>query len=390
MALIKCSECGRDVSSLALACPSCGNPIRNQVPQVDSKPPQTPLIPKWWRRKRFLLDIVLLLGTGVAVAFFIQSNSGYFRPGTATGNLIHEIRDAELGEVFDEIFYVNEMRRYFASETYVQNVATEKIYSVQHNSFWGYEFYTSKIDSSESIDIGSEAKQRIAHLLNSLDFPAALTKKLVIAGLDPTVVRANAALEVPWAKVPMRLSDATVMENNGIFFAHSDGGIIFVNDYVRLDLATLTHELGHLIGTRLTDEEWKEFYKLRNIPSHTPRSGTSWATSPTEDFAEVYKFINRDRVVSKYSSDLPRWDIRTEFGILVNGRYALNSPCASIELKLKKELGSVNQGDPELQNCRRKNNGVDERLGARLFVSGVDDQTKQFIARVLVRLAGAD
>jgi hypothetical protein len=27
MALIQCSECGRGVSSLAVACPACGNPI---------------------------------------------------------------------------------------------------------------------------------------------------------------------------------------------------------------------------------------------------------------------------------------------------------------------------------------------------------------------------
>ena len=28
MALIKCSECGKDVSSNALSCPHCGNPIK--------------------------------------------------------------------------------------------------------------------------------------------------------------------------------------------------------------------------------------------------------------------------------------------------------------------------------------------------------------------------
>jgi len=30
MALIKCSECGREISDKAPACPGCGNPIRNQ------------------------------------------------------------------------------------------------------------------------------------------------------------------------------------------------------------------------------------------------------------------------------------------------------------------------------------------------------------------------
>lgn len=37
MALIKCSECGRDVSDTAKNCPHCGNVIGTSVPQVDQK-----------------------------------------------------------------------------------------------------------------------------------------------------------------------------------------------------------------------------------------------------------------------------------------------------------------------------------------------------------------
>lgn len=31
MALKKCKECGKDVSTKALACPNCGNPIKNKT-----------------------------------------------------------------------------------------------------------------------------------------------------------------------------------------------------------------------------------------------------------------------------------------------------------------------------------------------------------------------
>jgi DNA-directed RNA polymerase subunit RPC12/RpoP len=40
MALMKCSECGKDVSSKAAACPHCGAPVAvapNVTPQVESK-----------------------------------------------------------------------------------------------------------------------------------------------------------------------------------------------------------------------------------------------------------------------------------------------------------------------------------------------------------------
>jgi len=42
MALIKCSECGKDVSDKASSCPNCGNPIgvgnKATVVQIDSAP----------------------------------------------------------------------------------------------------------------------------------------------------------------------------------------------------------------------------------------------------------------------------------------------------------------------------------------------------------------
>lgn len=34
MALIKCKECGREISDEALACPNCGKPQRNKPPSV--------------------------------------------------------------------------------------------------------------------------------------------------------------------------------------------------------------------------------------------------------------------------------------------------------------------------------------------------------------------
>ena len=33
MTLVKCTECGRDISSNATSCPHCGNPMRQSEPQ---------------------------------------------------------------------------------------------------------------------------------------------------------------------------------------------------------------------------------------------------------------------------------------------------------------------------------------------------------------------
>ena len=42
MALIKCSECGKDVSDKAAACPGCGNPVQSKP----SKPTTAPMLSK--------------------------------------------------------------------------------------------------------------------------------------------------------------------------------------------------------------------------------------------------------------------------------------------------------------------------------------------------------
>jgi TM2 domain-containing membrane protein YozV len=45
MALIKCPECGSDVSSAAASCPACGHPIRAVAPAVTATVPQRKWIP---------------------------------------------------------------------------------------------------------------------------------------------------------------------------------------------------------------------------------------------------------------------------------------------------------------------------------------------------------
>lgn len=186
------------------------------------------------------------------------------------------------------------------------NARGGKTYSTQDNNFWGYEFYTSNVDKSGNIDIGSNSKQKIAHLLNALKYPKSLTKKLIIINLDPTIVGENDAIQVPWTGRPALLLSATTMEDSGSFSKIGEGAVIFLNYSSNYDDATLTHELGHYIGAQLTDAEWGKFYKLRNIASGTPKMSNTWEQSPTEDFAEVYK--------ATYSQGLrfdPAWQVHT-------------------------------------------------------------------------------
>src|SRR6266496_4240346 len=64
MALIRCYECGKEISSLAAACPSCGAPPRSAV-----APPPLPTQPRRPSRAKqlFLGTIALLTGVGLVL-----------------------------------------------------------------------------------------------------------------------------------------------------------------------------------------------------------------------------------------------------------------------------------------------------------------------------------
>jgi hypothetical protein len=55
MALVKCSECGREVSTASVTCPNCGYPIRSSSSINPSSPikPSSPLTPSSSRRSFF-------------------------------------------------------------------------------------------------------------------------------------------------------------------------------------------------------------------------------------------------------------------------------------------------------------------------------------------------
>lgn len=73
MSLIKCSECGSDVSDKATLCPKCGNPIHTQV--GEAKPLEIQLTNKRWKKMGLysLLMVFIALITmskSVALGFF--------------------------------------------------------------------------------------------------------------------------------------------------------------------------------------------------------------------------------------------------------------------------------------------------------------------------------
>jgi len=414
MALTKCNECGKDVSDKALVCPHCGNPISTDLFSTEEAPP-TPLVLESLKENkekgsfkktiRPIIIIVCLLGLLTILFFYyIEIIGKYVYPlinKGANGNQLTISLKQSTPTPTD-------------SSTVQINADGKKTYPVQYNNLWGHEFYTSKIDQTGNIDIGSAPKQTIAKLLNSLGYPQRLTKNLVFVNADPTIIKPGDQLEIPWAVGSSARLD--LKPQVGTYQDVYGGAVIALNNLSGYNQATLTHELGHIIGAQLTDEEWQQYYKLRNIPSATPRRNTSdWNLSPFEDFAEVYKATYKTSIIgsSEYSMENNNWAIRTKYGFFVSSYESANlfSSCYSIEQGILDDLikawwentSSNSQigymmptdvmnklqdqasADPKVQSCR-KNNTEQSLLGGPMFVSQAGPATQQFIKNVVARL----
>lgn len=362
MALIKCGECNQDVSGKAPSCPHCGYPFWSTSQFIRGS--QTSQHPESWYYSNWFIIVLfgfsMVLGT---FAWMYDKNKFIFS----------EDKSSEV------------------------NIYTDgsKIYSTEYNNLWGHEFYTSKIDQSGSVDIGSVSKQRIAKLLNSLSFPPRLTQKLLFVHVDPTITKPNDKVKIPWAG-----GDASIalQPQGGSYQKIYGGSVIALNNLISFNHSLLTHELGHIIGSELTNEEWKQYYKLRNIPSDASWDG-DWKLSPGEDFAEVYKAV--------YISS----PVMTQYGLLVPASiFEIETPCFEMASKIEQEYIKKNSTptnisgfgtisgelrekakdattrNSEVQSCRRANNKPDSFLGEMLYINQLDDATVKFIKNIINRL----
>lgn len=81
MALINCSECGKEVSDRALSCPHCGNPLgenRAQAGESETQPfyVEPVLVSKKWKKRKLYGLGFSLLGLLMAWVGFVQVING--------------------------------------------------------------------------------------------------------------------------------------------------------------------------------------------------------------------------------------------------------------------------------------------------------------------------
>ncbi len=406
MALTKCSECGGEISDKATICPHCGNPVPANE-SLRSSGEKTFSIKRVFRG--LLIGIIILFGVGFLFpnqisaigAFILQlpsilTSSSQTTITTQNGGVHYQTVNVPVSQP------ATAQPQPVANPLSVQTSSAGTFYPLQQVNLWGYSFYTSKIDGSGSIDIGSSAKQTIATLLYDIGYPHSLTTNLAIIDADPTLMQPDEYIETPFANnIPVAIStfpESGLYEQVGIGSSYT-GAIIYMDSTNNWDLAVLTHELGHNIGFRLTDAQWTQYYQLRGIPANTPRETSNWYTSPEEDFAEVFK-------ATYAQGSGGEWDIRTYYGPLIstNDIYDVESPCYSLEqtafqnlLNAWKENNSSTfmvpanvmtefqdqaQYDPKVQACRQTDT-TQSPFGGSIYERVATPATQAFVKSVV-------
>jgi hypothetical protein len=173
----------------------------------------------------------------------------------------------------------------------------------------------------------------------------------------------------------------------------------------------LTHELGHAVASQLTNEEWTKYYQLRKIPGDAPRSGTTWALSPQEDFAEVYRNVFTGLRIRTYyglltlshpfletcqnNSNKSLGSSTNSYGEMLNDlktkENALESEIKALQSGVTGAVEDKDISNTELQACRKdvllhpEKYPTDWQRGVPYY-SLADQATKDFITQIISRL----
>lgn len=280
MSLIKCAECNQEVSTEAIACPHCGKPIPGQLVDNQIDEPESLRTTGTY----FPMFVVVVF---VGICIFILTKQPF-----SISNI----------GAFSQIFSSKGSNPSTSTKTNGQQIPLQEVKNL------GYDFFVGQIDSFGTNNLTDDLKNQIIKIAYDAHFPVSLLKNIPIIVLnnlalsgDQYISTANGNFKVPDLK-PDWLSEG------GIYTTFDNGSaFIFINKPIIAQgqlTDVLTHELGHAIGSKLTDQEWAEFYQLRNIPSSTPRHGTNWNLSPREDFAEVYKNTYTGIAIKTYYGSL--------------------------------------------------------------------------------------
>lgn len=375
MTLIKCSECGQEVSTEASACPHCGAP-------------NTPVVSEQAQGGSSIWS-----GIGILLIVIVMSIGLYFFTGEMTPSTIAKLTNLEYGS---------------------QQAPTPSGHAVplQEVKNLGYDFYVGQIDDANTVDITDDLKNQITKIVYNAHFPESILKNTPIIILNNLALTGDQYISTPTGNLKVLDLKGDFLSEGGLYATYATNtAVIYINKPIIAQgqlTEVLTHELGHAVGSTLTDQDWRTFYQLRGIPAGTSRNGTNWNLSPNEDFAEVYKNVFTGIAVRTYYGQLTPnigMDMGACMSVYQNAENSYtpqsqgypNDPSAF--LKILSNLPKIDyvaisakaNADPKVQACRKdvmtnpSKYSSDWAYGVP-YKSAIGPATKDFISSIANRL----
>lgn len=364
MALTKCSECGAEVSTEASACPHCGYPIAKTRSEIATTEPNRSKNSIPWLSVLFPVVSLVLFGLWL----FLDPSASRWS--------------------------TNEFDKYLPTEQHSEPEPSGQNIPLQEVKNLGYDFYLGQIDEAGVNDITDDLKNEITKVVYETHFPENLLKNTPIIILNNLALTGDQYISVQGARLHVPELKADFLSEGGLYGPYTTNtAVIFINKSTVTSgklTDVLAHELGHAIGSTLTDSQWKTFYQLRNIPPGTPREGTSWNLSPQEDFAEVYKNVFTGADVQTFYGLLePAYGLVTCDNIyedVLNSYMPKSDPNNPVIWFMSSGVDyasaeSKASADPKVQACRRAalSNPAKWQFGMPPYKATVGPKTKQFI-----------
>lgn len=361
MALVKCTECGQDISTEALVCPHCGKPNSFLAPAIVEPLPQKNRVSK------VIIGFIILGLFFLGLYYLTRANSLYSGSGTFIGNLSQDLNGGDFKKFFNDIFS-SQLNGVILPVSNKTNSGTQVVLQEVRNL--GYDFYVGEIESLGTTNITDDLKNQITKIAYTAQFPTSLLKSVPIIILNNLSLTGDQYISVPTGNLKVPDLKPDFLSEGGIYVTFGSGSVvIFINKPIIAQgqlVEVLTHELGHAVGSKLTDQDWVKFYQLRGIPVGTVRHGTNWNLSPEEDFAEVYKNVFTGIAVRTYYGQLtPSFgsiDIGACMSVYQNAQSSYmpkadpNNPMAWFNSTNKIDYNAIEEkvnADPKVQYCRK-------------------------------------
>lgn len=236
----------------------------------------------------------------------------------------------------------------------------------------GYDFYLGEIDSPNNTSVSDTLKNQITKIVSDAHVSADILKNTPVIILNNLALTGDQYVSVSGWNLKVPDLKADWLSEGGIYVTFDGGSsVIFINKPIIAQgqlTEVLSHEFGHAVGNKLTDQEWFKYYQLRNISTDTVRHGTNWNLSPEEDFAEVYKYTFTNIA------------IRTQYGPLISPLENVNSfERTYAQIVAEKEARASQIRAALFPNSTSTKYSIDQ-------IYTVNQATKDFIVSIMNRL----